>query len=108
MYRIRFHQKLILHNMKWSSLIILFFSAVVAFGQEMLVPLTGNTTLLKKAKIWKANASEMKSGELLTLPFIDDFSVDRFPGNEDGYVPLWENRSATRNTGWGKNPPTLG
>ena len=94
--------------MKWSSLIILFFSAVVAFGQEMLVPLTGNPTLLKKSKIWKANASEMKSGELLTLPFIDDFSVDRFPGNEDGYVPLWENRSATRNTGWGKNPPTLG
>ncbi|NEN24016.1 T9SS type A sorting domain-containing protein [Cryomorpha ignava] len=94
--------------MKWSSLIILFFSSAFVFGQEMLVPLTGNTTLLKKSKIWKSNAQDMKSGDLLTLPFIDDFAVDRFPGNEEGYIPLWENRSATRNTGWGKNPPTLG
>ena len=94
--------------MKYFSLIILLFSTVFASSQEVLSPLTSNPQLLKMAKTWKANASLGKSGEMLELPFVDDFSVDRFPGNEGGYTPLWENRTATRNTGWGKNPPTIG
>ena len=94
--------------MKIINLILLLFTSAFAFGQEVLVPLTGNAELVRQSKIWKANKSVMKSGDALPLPFVDDFSVDRFPGNEGGYTVLWENRSATRNTGWGKNPPTIG
>lgn len=94
--------------MKIINLILLLFTTIFAYGQEVLVPLTGNAELVKQSKIWKANRSTMKSGDMLPLPFVDDFSVDRFPGNEGGYTVLWENRSATRNTGWGKNPPTIG
>src|SRR5690554_2668421 len=94
--------------MKIINLILFLFAGVFAFGQEVLVPLTGNAELVRQSKIWKANKSTVKSGDLLPLPFVDDFSVDRFPGNAGGYAVLWENRSATRNTGWGKNPPTIG
>ncbi len=94
--------------MKYFSLTILLFSTLVASSQEVITPLTSNPQLLKMAKIWKANASVRKSGEMLELPFVDDFSVDRFPGNVEGYTPLWQNRSATRNTGWAVNPPTIG
>src|SRR5690554_853103 len=94
--------------MKIINFIIFFLCTVFVMGQEVLVPLTGNPELVEQSKIWKANKSLQKSDDLLPLPFVDDFSVDRFPGNEGGYTVLWENRSATRNTGWGKNPPTLG
>lgn len=91
--------------MKIINLLILLLLSTFAFGQEVLVPLTANG---KPVKVKAEKDFEAKSTEMLPLPFVDDFSVDRFPGNEGGYTVLWENRTATRNTGWGKNPPTLG
>lgn len=62
---------------------------------------------LHKLRIGDRNTTA-KSGESLEIPFIDDFSVDHFPNNELGRQIFWEGRQATRNFGWGKNPPTVG
>lgn len=96
--------------MKINNLIFLFLLiGVAAHAQERIVPLTGNTALTAKDfKSQKWRSHQMKSGEMVELPFIDDFSVDRFPGNDGDRTVLWTNRTASINTGWGKNPPTVG
>ena len=96
--------------MKIHNLILLFLLiGITAHAQERILPLTGNTSLSAKdfkSEKWRGNL--MKSGEMVELPFIDDFSVDRFPGNAGDRPVLWTNRTASINTGWGKNPPTVG
>ncbi len=96
--------------MKINNLIFLFLlMGFYAHAQERIVPLTGNTALTAKDfKSQKFRSHQMKSGDMVELPFIDDFSVDRFPGNGGDRQVLWTNRSASINTGWGKNPPTVG
>lgn len=75
-------------------------------GQEIISPATFNT-----AKLGDKKASERympKSGELITLPFVDDFSTDNFPGNTEGNEVLWQEKYATLNTGLPVSPPTVG
>lgn len=93
--------------MKTFSTVVAFVFVLTAFAQEQIVPATIHTNI-KSYKARTATAPQMKSGELLTLPFIDDFSVDRFPQNEEGYQVLWESRQASRNNGWPIDPPTIG
>lgn len=96
--------------MKIHNLIFLFLLiGITAHAQERILPLTGNTALsAKDFKSGKWRNNLMKSGEMVELPFIDDFSVDRFPENAGDRPVLWTNRTASINTGWGKNPPTIG
>lgn len=86
--------------------------AGTALAQEMVYPITIHTALQQHPdqKMLKARITpEMaKSRDLLQLPFIDDFSVDRFPGNARGLEPLWMGRQATLNFNMPKNPPTIG
>ena len=97
-------------NMKIFNLFILCFLIGGSLSaQEQIIPLTGNTSLrVSDFKSDKFKVDRSKDNEMVELPFIDDFSVDRFPGNAGGYPVLWTNRSASINTGWGKNPPTVG
>ena len=67
--------------LKIHNLLFLFLlTAIGVHAQERISPLTGNTALTAKDfqnKKW--HADQMKSGDMIELPFIDDFSVDRFP-----------------------------
>lgn len=96
--------------MRMKNLFILFILCTGSiYAQERIVPLTGNTSL--KAIDFKSDKyceNIKKDLAIVELPFIDDFSADRFPGNDGGYPILWTNRTASINTGWGKNPPTVG
>lgn len=95
-----------------TALLGVWCMAGMASAQEMVYPITIHTALQNHPdkKMLKARITpEMaKSRELLQLPFIDDFSVDRFPGNERGLEPLWTGRQATHNFNMAKNPPTIG
>jgi hypothetical protein len=88
------------------ALLFLTFLSLQAFAQEQIFPATIHTNLedFKKSK----STHYAKDGELLELPFIDDFSADYFPGNEEGNTVLWEQRKATRNNGLPVNAPTVG
>ena len=86
--------------------ILLFFPPSFLFAQEMIVPATINVERAVEDR--KDNRYIAKSGELISLPFVDDFSSDFFPGNEEGNPVLWEQRKASLNRGLGINPPTLG
>lgn len=94
----------------FSLLIVALFIGGSLAAQERIVPLSGNATLsAADFKIYSNPTPNLsKDNEMVELPFVDDFSADRFPGNEDGYTPLWTNRTASINTGWGKLPPTVG
>ncbi len=92
--------------MKWIKALALVFLAGAANAQEQIVPATIRTAPIDWKKTKRSEVA--KTGESLSLPFIDDFSVDRFPGNLESRTPLWEQRNATRNNGWGLNPPTFG
>lgn len=93
--------------MKYIIISILIFLTADIFAQEMVVPATYNVELLN-SKTRSYATGTMKSDVLIELPFVDDFSRDYFPGNEEGYAPLWLTRNATRNTSWAVNPPTVG
>lgn len=75
-------------------------------AQEMVYPATIATEkAVAKKKIAKYIA---KDDDLIELPFVDDFSADYFPGNEEGNPVLWEDRYATLSRGLPLNPPTVG
>ncbi|HKK38299.1 MAG TPA: T9SS type A sorting domain-containing protein [Cryomorphaceae bacterium] len=75
-------------------------------AQEMIYPATIITEkAVSKKRIVKYDA---KDDALLELPFVDDFSTDYFPGNEEGNTVLWEARNATVNNGLPINAPTVG
>jgi hypothetical protein len=94
--------------MKHLSILFFFALSTQAFGQEMIVPALYNTELLTHPRQKQLRNATPKSDVMLELPFIDDFSRDRFPGNERGEQELWQNRNATRNTSWAIDPPTIG
>lgn len=91
-----------------AALIITASTTALQAQQEGIVPPTAHTLLLKEGTAKQMQARLQKSGELIELPFVDDFSGDRFPGNTEGNTPLWTSRNATRNLTWAKNPPTIG
>ncbi|MEM9051001.1 MAG: T9SS type A sorting domain-containing protein [Bacteroidota bacterium] len=86
--------------------ILLFLSPSFLVAQERIVPATINVERAMENR--KDNRYIAKSGELITLPFIDDFSTDYFPGNEEGNPILWEQRNAVLNRGLALNAPTYG
>jgi len=98
--------------LKRISLIASFLSfAFGAIAQEEVYPATINTQLLthpEKKMLKSRVSSDMKDGDLIELPFIDDFSTDRFPGNAAGLPPLWTSRNATRNFSMAVNPRSAG
>lgn len=99
-------------NKIFSIGLILLSLAFSANGQEVAGPIYINTALHTEADrdMLKArlDVEQMKSGTMVELPFIDDFSNDRFPGNPEGLQPLWTSRQATRNTSMGVNAPSIG
>ncbi|MGB6037388.1 MAG: T9SS type A sorting domain-containing protein [Cryomorphaceae bacterium] len=94
--------------MKITRLLYLLF-LVLPFqlvAQEMIYPATVAT---EKAAAKKRVAKYMaKDDALIELPFVDDFSADYFPGNEEGNPVLWEDNYATLSRGLPLNPPTVG
>jgi hypothetical protein len=94
--------------MKFNRLfyLILLMLPVQLVAQETIYPATIATEkAVAKKRITK---HEAKDDALIELPFIDDFSADYFPGNEDGNPILWEDRYATLSRGLPLNPPTVG
>jgi len=94
--------------MKRNRIIWIFF-LLLAFGlgaQEVEVPLTYDIQLLKE------NAKQKKSGNteksIISLPFIDDFSIDKTFNNPDGNQVLWEESCARRNETFAVNAPSIG
>lgn len=94
--------------MKYTLIVALSFFSFSGMAQEMIFPATIHTNLSKemvKSSRWSATT---KSDVSIELPFVDDFSVDHFPGNADNRTILWENRQASHNFGWPMDPPTVG
>ncbi len=93
-------------------LVLLHFAAGDILAQERIHRVSINTWLAThpNQKMLKSRISEQeaKSGGMVQLPFIDDFSTDRFPGNAQGRVALWTSRQATLNSNMARNPPTIG
>ena len=89
-------------------MIFLLLFSITLSAQELLVPATVNTSTQRYTVEKRDRNSLAKSGESLELPFVDDFSVDHFPGNELSRQVFWQGRQATINNGWGKNQPTIG
>lgn len=91
-------------------LILLFLmSSTTGFAQEIIYPATIHTNLTNREDVEKQRMrQEAKTGESIEIPFVDDFSADHFPGNAMGRQVLWENRTASINTGRPLNPPTIG
>lgn len=78
---------------------------------EQLLPLKYHQLQLQQTLKSKEVAKKLNNGfrgGSMELPFVDDFSTDKFPGNSDGEPVLWTARKAFRNLTYGLNPPTIG
>jgi hypothetical protein len=78
---------------------------------EQLLPLTYNQIQMQQTLQSIEVAKMLNNGSrggTMDLPFVDDFSTDKFPGNSDGEPILWTGRKAFRNLTHGINPPTIG
>jgi len=92
--------------MKRISLTLLALIPGILVAQEIISPATIN---IQKIGDEKASLRyRPKSGNLISLPFVDDFSTDKFPGNTEGNEVLWQEKYATLNTGLPVSPPTVG
>lgn len=81
------------------------------FAQELILPLTHNKLQEKDRKERAERLRDSDSNSRVAgmeLPFIDDFSTDKFPGNSDGEPEHWEDFDAFRNFTKAINPPSLG
>lgn len=92
------------------TLLFLVIAQMVS-AQEIISPLKYNFIQEADAverferleqRVQKSRAAAME------LPFIDDFSTDKFPGNLDGEPDHWLDHYTFRNYTWAMNPPTLG
>jgi len=89
--------------------IIWIFSLLLTFSlgaQEVEVPLTYDIQLLKESTKQKKSSNAEKS--MISLPFIDDFSIDKTFNNPDGNQVLWEESCARRNETFAVNAPSIG
>lgn len=83
----------------------------VASAQEVVSPLKYNFAQEADAvaRFKRLDSREQKNrASSMELPFIDDFSTDKFPGNLDGEPDHWLDHYTYRNYTWAMNPPTLG
>ena len=89
--------------------IILLISILSNFhlhAQEYEIPLSVDFQLNKAFK--KKQNINSGSKSMVSLPFLDDFSSDKFPGNSAGNTVLWESTCARLNETFPINAPTLG
>ncbi|NND76960.1 MAG: T9SS type A sorting domain-containing protein [Flavobacteriales bacterium] len=86
------------------------FTLLLAFvfidAQEVEVDLPHNAIQAKEYAQKRSIRNTSRS--LVSLPFIDDFSIDKFPGNLAGNQVLWETGCSWRNETFAVNAPTLG
>ena len=91
--------------------VLLFIAGNVVAQHEVISNLTYNRAqeadMLKRAERLR-HGSAMGARQSLELPFIDDFSTDKFPGNEDGLPVHWLDLKTYRNNTFAINPPTIG
>jgi len=100
--------------MIFKNLAFISLACITAFSanaQEEVYPVSINTELLTHPdqKMLRSRVSSLsKDGDMVSLPFVDDFSSDRFPGNAAGLTPLWTSRNANRNFSMAVNPRSIG
>lgn len=100
--------------MREFTLLILLLTFVIQPGiaQEMLVPLVDmplkRKDMERRVERMKTDSRASYRGGTMELPFVDDFSTDKFIGNEDGEAIHWLDHQVFRNYTFGKNPPSLG
>lgn len=82
---------------------LLLCTPLLAGAQEVETYITG-----RPERPTSQESGLLKGNAVVSLPFIDDFSVDHFANNIDGNTVLWENELAHRNLGFGLLPPTVG
>src|SRR5690554_374216 len=97
--------------MKYIFFIALFVSSGSLWPQEGTAPLIYNRVqeveMKQRAERLRENPVQPRANGM-QLPFIDDFSTDKFPGNTDGEPEHWMDLSAFRNYTNAINPPSLG
>ncbi len=94
--------------MKQLSLLVFVLACLNGQAQIEITDIIINPRI---AQEYQTRMQKMKSQpglKMVSLPFIDDFSKDHFPGNEAGNEVLWEDLTAYRNISFGFNPPTIG
>ena len=96
------------------SAILLMFMPIETVAQEGLetspvkvIPQRKAETEAARDRMRQRNKARGDE-EPLPIPFVDDFSVDHFPGNEENRTVYWTNRSAERSDTWAIDPPTIG
>jgi len=92
------------------NLLLLSYCAANA-QDDQLFPLVHNQVQLQQTLRSIEVAKKLNNGARggsMELPFTDDFSTDKFPGNSDGEPVHWMGRKAFRNSTYPLNPPTLG
>ena len=97
-------------NFFFSPTIISILLSTSMVGQEIETPLPCNKQLVSQNKSLKSskNRENQRGLKSLELPFVEDFSIDHFIGNQDGNDVLWLDRKVFRNTTFAINPPTVG
>src|SRR5690554_1641748 len=96
------------------ALLVLLFLLVLPPGvaQEMEGPLFDMPLKRKdmEQRVERMRLDDQKSyrGGTMELPFIDDFSTDKFEGNEDNEPIHWLDHKVFRNYTFAINPPSLG
>lgn len=97
--------------MKRSTLLLCgLFIALGISSQEVAYPLASDPHKAEdtRQRLERMEMRQKQGAVSLELPFIDDFSKDHFPGNEDGLEVYWENLSATLFPGYGLDAPSIG
>lgn len=91
------------------SLLILctILCASLVTAQEVIRPLVFDYAKGKETRSRELR-SDFASRSSVGLPFIDDFSIDHFPGNADGNTVLWDDLGASRKFGFALAPPSIG
>jgi len=90
--------------MRYLLPVLFAFISLMVNGQSSDYELD-NAPNLKNESIDQTNKSVNSA---VDIPFIDDFTINHFPGNPDGNTILWEDESAFWNYGYGLNPPSVG
>ncbi len=92
-----------------AAIVVLISGSVLA--QPTLEPLKYNrqqeSEMNKRTERLHLISKNYRDGSM-ELPFIDDFSTDKFAGNEEGNPTHWLDFYTFRNYTYGMNPPTLG
>lgn len=92
------------------TVFVLLFSSGL-WAQEIIRPLKYNQIQEKEMKQRAERLRHIDKNyrvNSMELPFIDDFSTDKFPGNEDGEPEHWLDFYAYKNNTYAIDPPSIG